>query len=148
MSRINHLKVKIKTLTAEAAIIRKEEAKALARPKLSVFKKVDGNWGWHPAVTSDEIARGVNSEYTALREHRVGIVRQAARTNLLAYGFLRGRSYSRMESTTYVAPDFAEVEKVARRFSPTKWDDARWKEWVAEAMAHLKAQADARKEAA
>jgi len=70
-SRI-YLKVKIKSLAAEARIIRHEEAKAR-------------KW-----------------KNTALRVglagHRRGIVRSAARHTHLAYGFLRGRPYKAMEA--------------------------------------------------
>ncbi len=64
-----HLKIKIKSLAAESRIIRLEEKK----------------WrGGHPMRIS-------------LWDHRVKAVRNEARAALLAYGFLRGRTYRQVE---------------------------------------------------
>lgn len=66
MDKRVYLKVKLKSLAAEAKIIRLEEKK--------------------------------NSHFrVGLAEHRRGIVRFEARHTLLAYGFLRGRSYEQLE---------------------------------------------------
>ncbi len=51
-----------------------------------------------------------------LAEHRRGIVRQVSRTNNLAYGFIRGRSYRQMERSCYTAPNWKEVWKTIERF--------------------------------
>lgn len=86
-----HLKVKIKSLAAEAKIIRSEERKA-----------------------------GPVLRYT-LAEHRKGIVREVARESLLAYGFLRGLPYSRIETQNSSEPDWDSVMKMIHRFGAV-WD--------------------------
>jgi len=64
-----HLKIKIKSLAAEARIIKEEERR----------------WRYpHPMRES-------------LRRHRRHDVRAEARHSLIAYGFLRGRRYAQIE---------------------------------------------------
>ena len=101
MTRHTHLKVKIKTLAAEARIIRIEERRA----------------------HTPEARMG-------LADHRKGIVRHVARHALLAYGFLRGMKYHRMEArcTPGYEPDWAQVAKVAKRFGGA-WDQDVFDEW-------------------
>lgn len=67
---IHKLRVNIKSLAAEARIIRREETRC-----------------------------GIQYQF-ALREHRRGRVREEARYAQLALAFLRGRKYSQVESKT------------------------------------------------
>lgn len=67
------LKVKIKNLADEARTIRKEERKALDAKD--------------------------TYQYLQLRNHRISVVRDAARKTLLAYGYIRGRAYRQIEPT-------------------------------------------------
>ena len=90
-SRIRHLRVKIKSLAAEARIIRAEEVRT----------------------------HGV--ERRSLYEHRIGVVREAARNALLAYAFLRGLEYHRIERKCLVEPEWEQVSKLAERFGAV-WD--------------------------
>jgi hypothetical protein len=83
------LKVKVKSLAAEAKIIRLEERRA-----------------------STPEARA------SLHQHRVGIVRLAARNTLLAYGYLRGRSYRQIEASCKRPPDWSAVEKMVMKYGP------------------------------
>lgn len=62
------LRVKVKSLAAEAKIIRREEERAKS---------------WH--------------EWMSLKDHRKGIVRREARAAQLALAFLRGMSYETVE---------------------------------------------------
>jgi hypothetical protein len=80
-----YIKVKILSLAAEARIIRRQEAKARAHEDL--FLRM------------------------GLADHRKGIVRHEARHALLAYGFLRGTPYKKMEAKCHpgCGPDFAKV---------------------------------------
>lgn len=87
MDKRTYLKVKIKSLAAEAKIIRTEERRA-RRPALK---------------------RG-------LQDHRKGIVRTEARHTHLAYGFVRGLEYHQMESTTHEAPNWEKVRKMVERY--------------------------------
>jgi hypothetical protein len=84
--RLIHLRVKIKSLAAEAAIIRGE-----ARRTRGLVR-----WG--------------------LNHHRTTVVRKAARESLLAYSMLRGVPYNAVERSCREAPDWAAVSAVARRF--------------------------------
>lgn len=103
--RIIHLRVKIKNLADEARTIREEA------------RKTSGMAKWR------------------LNNHRTEVVRPAARTNLLAYGLLRGRPYSSIEQKCCLLPNFKEVGKTAKRFGATEDDVIRW---VEEAKAYLK----------
>jgi len=109
--RRTHLKIKIKTLTAEAAIIRFEAAKT----------KGDEKW--------------------ILNDHRTGIVRDAARRNLLAYAMLRGKSYAKMEQKTnnpVLKFQFTQIVGIAERFGCR--DKEMMQKWMLDAVDHLKSQ--------
>ena len=109
--RTRHLKVKIKNLADEARTIRHEEQKTSGMER----------WG--------------------LQHHRKTVVRRAARHNLLAYAFLRGRPYSRVESaSTRNLPEWKRVKKVATDFGgdPERFDD-----WIREAEAWLSGEEQA-----
>lgn len=90
IDRQTHLRVKIKSLAAEAGIIRSEEQR-------------------HP---------GSSSTRSGLREHRVGIVRREQRSSLLAYAFLRGRQYLEVETKAKAPPCLKRVAKLAWSFGP------------------------------
>ena len=126
MSRATHLKIKLKTLAAEATLIRKEERKALEA----------GRHGLH--ADRDDYERHYRA-YESLRDHRTGIVRSTARINNLAYGFLRGRAYAEMEAKTTSEVDLVAVYKLVQRFG-TPEDLAWWPEWQGDATVHLDAQ--------
>jgi hypothetical protein len=83
-----YLKIKIKSLAAEAGIIRKEA------------KKVRGDLRH------------------ALNEHRKKDVRWEARSSILAYGFLRGRDYFTMEAKCHKdnPPDWVRIEQLVKKF--------------------------------
>ncbi len=82
-----YLKVKLKSLAEEARIIRKETK----RTKLRSIK--DG-----------------------LYLHRTGIVRNEARHTLLAYGFLRGRTYHKIENKAKIEPSWDKVRKMVTKY--------------------------------
>lgn len=84
-----HLKVKIKTLAAEARVIKQEERKAKKRKKTELLM--------------------------SLVEHRKGVVREEARMTLLAYGFLRGRSRKQIEQTDRPV-DWTKVKVMSQRY--------------------------------
>jgi len=130
MSRNTHLKIKIKTLAAEARIIRKEERKALEAGRLALKRVADGR-GATPSSWY--------STYAGLHEHRRGIVRSTARLNNIAYGFLRGHAYSEIEQKTLTQVDLSAVWKLVKRFGGRE-DLARWSEWQGAATAYLDAQ--------
>ena len=87
-----YIKVKILSLAAEAKIIRKQEGKARAH--------------------------GNSYLRVGLAEHRRGIVRHEARHAQLAYGFLRGMPYKKMEAKCHPGcePDFGKVKSSIERY--------------------------------
>lgn len=92
-NEIVRLKVKIKSLEAEAKIIKKEEQKALS---------------W-PGFKGDN---GMNWQYQMLYRHRLDVVRVESRASLIAYGFLRGREYSQIEQNPHQSPHWEKVRKM------------------------------------
>lgn len=122
-TRLTHLKIKIKYLTAESKIIRHEEGKALKTDKPN--------------------DNGYNSKYESLRQHRKGVVGVESRHSLLAYGFLRGIPYQKMEPSIKEGndPNWAKVERNAKRFytkrTPESDFEKEWKEWLDEAKSHV-----------
>jgi hypothetical protein len=94
--RLIHLRVKIKALAAEAAIIRQEA------------QRVRGLVRW------------------GLNHHRTTVVRKAARESLLAYSMLRGVSYSSVERNCRAEPDWSAVAAAARRFGGDARVVAEW----------------------
>lgn len=101
LTRISHLKIKLKSLAAESKIIRSEEKKHYDTTKAGA---------WTGARSS-------------LYLHRIGIVRSTARVALLAYGFLRGIDYAKLERNTKVAPPWAEVREHVQRFGVKRQPD-------------------------
>lgn len=97
--RLIHLRIKIKSLAAEAVIIRQEAQKTKGMVK----------WG--------------------LNQHRTDVVRDHSRHNLLAYGHLKGLEYCDMEKKCYDSPDFKRVTELAKRFgAPSDIELALWVE--------------------
>jgi hypothetical protein len=84
------LKIKIKSLAAEAKIIRQEERK---------------NRG----------DRGAPKRQL-LKDHRQGIVRNEQRHTLLAYGFIRGRALEQIEDQRKSDPDWGKVWKMIEKY--------------------------------
>lgn len=80
------LKIKLKSLAAEARIIRHEE------------RKSDGD------------------RRCKLHHHRVGEVRREARATHLAYGFLRGIPRLSIERKARTEPDWDKIERMAGRY--------------------------------
>jgi DNA-binding HxlR family transcriptional regulator len=94
---VKYLKVKIKTLTAEARIIRGEEYKAKKRRTWASVRQ-----------GREEQARIAYEEFWGLRDHRTGVVRKEARSSLLAYGYIRGRKYLEVET---ISKSFQNLER-------------------------------------
>ena len=95
-----YLKVKIKSLAAEAKIIRAEELK---------FKKLH---------------RGDDPYREGLYLHRVNKVRREARLSLLAYQFMRGYDYAsceqfRRKENELRKPQICQIAAMVKRFTPS-----------------------------
>ena len=87
---INALKVKLKSLAAEARIIRKEELKC------------KGKWAFHA---------------DSFRLHRTLHIRPITRATHIAYGLLRGLEYREIEPTAKRAPDWTKVSAMVNKYS-------------------------------
>lgn len=117
MSGKRFLKVKIKSLAAEARIIKNEERK-LKTVKVEVpVKDRAGN------VLRQKIVRKLAArkqlQFNSLREHRVGVVRAEARNSLIAYAFLRGRPYSVVAPKDSRLVDRTSVARMALKYGPS-----------------------------
>ena len=86
---IKYLKVKIKSLAAEARTIRKEERSAKEQRQTALL--------------------------TSLHLHRVGPVRYEARVSLLAYGVLRGKTRKQIEGKVTADLDLSYEEHNLRK---------------------------------
>ena len=137
MSRIVHLKIKIKSLAAEARIIRAEERKAKAQRRTAVATLACEEATVWFAKAEARLARATET-FWSLRHHRTSAVRNEARISQLAYGFLRSTSYSEIEQKTDDPPDFDAVKKMADRFDMLTRSDGPWMLWKEAAEAHLK----------
>lgn len=117
-TQIKTLKIKIKSLAAEACIIRLEEQKACGRRKCQS--------GVHPdykvwLYRDDELRE-------LLHRHRVDVIRWECRHSLLAYAYLRGVPYCKVEHkpkvngkevpfpNQWVEPDWKKVLAMVNRF--------------------------------
>ena len=87
MDERQYLKVKIKSLAAEAKIIREETKRARC-----------------PSIKN------------GLYRHRIDVVRVEARHTHLAYGFLRGKTYHQIEKKAEVAPNWVKVRKMVEKY--------------------------------
>lgn len=100
-TRKTHLKIKIKSLAAEAVIIKREEAKWKFAPYTNPF---------------DNEYRGPHPMFFSLRQHRLEDVRKECRHAIIAYGFLRGRSYKTIEAKCHEPPLWPRVIEIVRSF--------------------------------
>ncbi len=98
------LKIKLKTLAAEARIIRRQEL------------KTKGKW---------------NHQRESLYLHRTGDMRKEARATHIAYGYLRGRKLSEIENKFYTEPDWERVERMVKKYGTL---DDKFIEWKKEAV--------------
>lgn len=86
MDKRVHLKIKLKSLAAEARIIRLEERR-------------------HRGPYQGD-----------LHGHRVHVVRREARHSHLAYAFIRGHSYQAVEPKAKRAPDWEAVARLVSKY--------------------------------
>lgn len=93
-----YLKIKIKSLAAEAVIIKREEQRWKAAPFT-----VGNDKQTHPL-------------YFSLRNHRLLKVRAECRSAIIAYGYLRGRAYRSIESKYHEAPNWERIAEILRTF--------------------------------
>lgn len=100
------LKVKVKSLAAEARIIRREEHR------------------WP----------GDSPTRASLQGHRRNDVRREARHSYLALAYLRGRAYREVEQTCHRDPDWEAVARMIKKYGPPRHNTG-FDEWKQEASA-------------
>lgn len=86
------LKVKIKSLAAEAKIIRQEEFRSNLKTRDALY--------WH----------------------RIFVVRKEARATNIAYGILRGKSYNQIEQKAHSEPDWKRVKEMLKKYGSSDWE--------------------------
>lgn len=88
IDRREMLRVKLKNLADEARLIRREEQRTHGQLREELYL------------------------------HRIGVVRQASRETLLAYGFIKGLTLEQMEPTRHSEPNWDNVKKMLKKYGP------------------------------
>lgn len=111
-NRLLHLKIKIRNMADESKLIRQEESKLKAKARL------------HHERGYEDAALACREALSGLAEHRKNThsstcLRTYTRINLLAYAFLRGKTYKSVEPHSKDnAKQFAgDILKVVKNFS-------------------------------
>ena len=137
------LKIKIKSLAAEIAMIRADEVKykSAARKARAQIILMNGGkppkWASKVRTPREEYRTFVESRGTlnerawrSLRAHRAAL-KVEYRSALLAYAFLRGRSYLQCEAkNTKKQPDWAGIKYNIRRFGGVEPDADTFTAWA------------------
>lgn len=105
------LKVKSKSLSEEARIIRKEERKQLGYSR-------------YCRTTNEHDYRPSFKEFLELQQHRTGVVREEARVTHLARAYLKGRSYVSTECPKKPLPKYLlnRLTKLLGRYSEDMYE--------------------------
>jgi hypothetical protein len=119
-----YLKVKIKSLAAEAQMIRSEERKCnigcRARVKIRrQLRKSNELTTGQRAKMERQIVKPSETAMKAfwgLRLHRTYDVREEARAAHVAYGFLRGRTYQQIEGAALTSPNWTRVQRLVEKY--------------------------------
>lgn len=107
------LKIKIKSLAAEASIIHRDELKYKAKSKLPINEELESSIK-ASLVLRREKARNA---WLSLKRHRTSIVRDETRWSLLAYGYLNNTPYKKMEAKCWESPDWDKVARIILSFN-------------------------------
>lgn len=128
------LKIKIKSLAEESRIIRREEnqkrmerrcarayrvATIIERDKRLVTTGIPEKTPEElvsEASLSDSQERHAERMRVEMHEHRVKYVRRPARSALLAYGFLRGTPYEKIEGKPRTKPLWKTIEALVEEY--------------------------------
>jgi len=117
------MKIKLKNLSDESRTIRTEETKLKRQLEKQKAYIAQNNVSPEKLEKWQQQARARLNAYKSLQDHRKTIVRSAARSTHLAYGFLRGTPYTHMENPqTRTTPNWSAIEKMIRKYST---DDSR-----------------------
>lgn len=141
VDRREMLRVKIKSLAAESKMIRLEERRsALGRKHIATRRDYAEKMKRVRENCPNELERrhaiaAVRIEFRAARaklrprrdpdplfqelyQHRVLDVRRESRHAHIAYGLIRGRSLERIETAPKTPPNWAEIERLVKKYGP------------------------------
>lgn len=127
-----HLKVKIKSLADEARIIKAEERRLKPKPLKPGLRKrlstvlAQNDLDVHERASLKRRARKPTANQVAgfwsCRDHRLNVVRPEARRTLVAYGFMRGLDYLRIENprpeNKLTNDDWGAIKSMVVRHAP------------------------------
>lgn len=125
-----YLKIKIKSLAAEAAMIHREERRhnighrGRVRIRRQLARATDLTPGQRARLErrmqkpSDRALKA----FWGLRDHRRYDVRSESRASHIAYGFLNGLAYVRIEAKCKTPPDWSRIEDLVKKYGE---DDVR-----------------------
>jgi hypothetical protein len=119
-----YLKVKIKSLAAEAIIIRQEERKhnigCRARVRIRRLLRKSNELTITERETLERKLKAPSDNalkaFWGLRSHRTYDVREEARAAHVAYGFLRNRTYAQVEGSAKSSPEWERVRKLVEKY--------------------------------
>lgn len=106
-----YLKIKIASLAAEAVLIRNEENRYRFKTK-TVYSPA----GTYKDVTPRAMTPLQTEIFWGLRNHRKIDVASESRSALIAYGYLRGRSYFSIEAKPRTEPDWTRVRELVTKY--------------------------------
>ncbi len=106
---LTYLKIKIKHLALEPALVKLEEQKK--RRKLQLKRL-------HMILDKVEPLPPYEEPWLALqlREHRLLAIRPEARSAQIAYAYLRGKAYRTVEAKAKFAPDWKRVAELVFKY--------------------------------
>lgn len=137
VDRREMLRVKLKSLTAEAKFIRHEERRCAGRKLEQARKRFNFQMQGAreietPEIRKDAIAsvrteyrlarsklkprRKIDPLYEELRLHRIRELRAEARATHIAYALIRGRPLERIETAAKTSPDWARIDRMLAKF--------------------------------
>lgn len=105
--QLAYLSIKIKSLAAEAVLIRVDENKYRQRHKSD-------------ADQQSERSRQARAAWLGLKQHRRWDVRREARAALLAFGLIKGMPYRNIEAKCWEEPDWRRVAAIVRKYGGYK----------------------------
>ena len=126
-----YLKIKVTSLSAEQAQIRREEAKMAKWARRSR----DGRAKAKSAAEAQANLNNIEKKRQGLHGHRVDL-RRETRAAHLAYGFVRGRKYEEIERFAWTQPDWNRIQRLVEKYSEVDQQIAlqRFAEWKDDAL--------------
>jgi len=111
-----YLKVKIKSLAAEAKIIKSDEQKYLYAGRVANIHFKAEELPEHEREEFFLHKEDSYETYRGLYEHRVNVVRNESRSALLALAFYNKTPYHKVEASCYTLPDWDRVADILIKF--------------------------------